>query len=410
MVLEYFIEYNRYMNIIGIFTIIIIALLLSFHRKNIDWLLPLKALSLVIGLALLILKTSGGLWLFNGMANGVQALYSYAHYGIEFVFGPLGTPTPPWNFIFALHALPAIIFFGALMGILFHLGIIPAIIGFLSRFLQPFLRTSAPETLCALGNSFLGQTEAPLLIRPYLASMTESEIFVVMVSGMSTMTVTLLPLYAAWGIPLLHLLCSSIIAIPASLCIAKIIMPSTKTTPSQELPLEKITQKKNLFEVLAQGTSDGLQLALNVGAMLIAFISILAFLDHGLAWLGSVINYSDLSLSMIIGTLCAPFGYLAGFVGQEAIKLGELIGFKIVANEMIAFGAATKIALSPRLLILATYALAGFSNFSSIGIQIGGIGSLATNQKPTLSKLGIYAVIAGALTNLLCMFVVGLLL
>jgi CNT family concentrative nucleoside transporter len=423
VVAAYLREYNRYTNILGILVILGIAYLFSHNKTAINKRLILNALMVQVALAFFVLKTSLGHGIVAAIASGVGKLYRCGEVGTQFLFGSLSIPQEPWGFIFALKVLPLIIFFGAFMSLLFHANIIQRIVGGLNYLIQPILGTSGAETLCAIANSFLGQTEAPLLIRHYLGSLTKSELLVVMVSGMGTISGAILAVYAAMGIPAEHLLSASVMAIPGTILIAKILYPETQKNSSAERPAEILCQKPtgNFLDAIATGTSDGLQLALNVGAMLLSFLALIALLNYGLAGICQAISYlchvvgfscgiPDVTLQDIFGVLFAPFGWLMGLEGLEIYKAGQLLGTKVAVNEMVAYSSLLTMNLSARAVNLITYALCGFSNFSCIGIQIGGIGALAPEKRAWLSELGLYAVLGGTLANLLSTFIAGLLL
>ncbi len=420
--MSYLLEYNRYMNLLGIFVILFIAFLFSKKRNAINYKLVINALLLQCAIGFVILRTGLGQRFVGHVAHVVEGLYHFAGAGIGFVFGSLSNAEGPWGVVFAIKILPIIIFFGAFMSLLFHLGIVQQIVRVLSYGIRPILGTSGAETLCAISNSFLGQTEAPLLVRPYLKNMTESEMLVVMVSGMATISGALLAVFASMDVPVTHLLTSSVMAIPASLLIAKIILPETEkaqTSGGAQVEFEKTTS--NVIDAVSAGTSDGLQLALNVGAMLISFLSLLALINFMLGWgtgylnsllglLGAAWQLPPLSLNIIFSYLFAPFGYLLGLTGTEALKAGQLLGTKVAVNEFIAFSEMVGMGLSTRAEALMTYALCGFSNFSCIGIQVGGIGALVPEKRALLCELGLYAVLGGALSNLLSAMIAGLLL
>jgi len=306
--------------------------------------------------------------------------------------------------------------------LLFHFGIVQFFVSLISRVIRPILGTSGAETLCAISNSFLGQTEAPLLVKHYLEKMTKSEFLLVMISGMATISGALLAVFASLGVPITHLLTSSVMSIPGSILMAKILLPETeksKTAVGASISFERKTS--NMFDAIFVGTTDGLQLALNVGAMLISFLALLVMFNFLLGYCSDSINLllgyvgfafrlPPLSLNLIFSYLFAPFGYLLGFTGVEALKAGELLGTKVAVNEFIAYGNLLEMDLSVRTASIMTYALCGFSNFSCIGIQIGGIGALVPNKRLWLTKLGLYAVLGGALANLMSAMIASLLL
>jgi concentrative nucleoside transporter, CNT family len=420
--IAYLLEHNRYCNIFGILVILLIAIGFSRKRYAINYRLIVNALLLEFVIAFAVLRTEIGRRIVNVVAELVHKIYLCADEGAAFLFGNLADANASWGFIFAIKVLPIIIFFGALMALLFHWGIIQRAVYAVSLIVQPLLGTSGAETLCAISNSFLGQTEAPLLVRNYLKDMTRSEMLVVMVSGMATISGAILAVFAAMGVPAVHLLSASVMAIPGSMLIAKILYPETeKTHAGAQSPLADRILTKNVFDAISSGTTDGLHLALNVGAMLIAFLSLLAFINAGLGYLSHHLNqlFAYLNLGWQVPTLSlyyffkyifAPFGYLLGFTGDEALKAGELLGIKVTVNELIAYSEMLKMKLSERAVSILTYALCGFSNFSCIGIQIGGIGALVPEKRNWLCEFGLLTVLGGSLSNLLSAMIAGLLL
>jgi len=416
-IVSYFLEYNRYLNALGIVVVLGIAFCFSRYKKQIKYRLVASALALQAVLAFCVLKTTTGQLVITSISSGINSLYDYAGSGISFVFGALANNVgTPWGTVFAAKILPIIIFFGAFMAVLFHFGIVQKIIMALGYVVRPILGTTGAETLCAVANSFLGQTESPLLIRNYLENMTKSELFVVMVSGMGTISGSILAVYASMGVPIEHLLASSVIAIPATILIAKILIPETETKTSDTIPVVVNAQetKGNVFEAVSAGTSDGLSLALNVGAMLIAFISLIALLNGVLEGSCQQLNVwfslglPLINLDYIFAKLFYPFAMLLGFTGSDASSVAQLLGTKVAVNEFVAYYKMIGMQLPERVQTLTTYALCGFSNFSSIGIQVGGIGALVPSKRKWLTELGLAAVFGGALSNLLTALVVGL--
>jgi CNT family concentrative nucleoside transporter len=430
LLVDYLLEHNRYLNLVGIAVIIGIAILCSKKRSNISIKLIVNALLLQFAIAFAVLKTSLGASCVKAVADGVNSLYQCADKGISFVFGKLADVNGPWSFIFAIKVLPVIIFFGAFMAILFHLRIVQRIVQLINVVIRPVLGTSGAETLCAISNSFLGQTEAPLLVRNYLKDMTKSEMLVVMVSGMATISGAILVVFAAMGVPAPHLLAASVMAIPTSIMIAKILYPETeKSVTAAGTAVDMQPTSGNIFDAVAGGTSDGMSLAMNVGAMLIAFLALLAMTDYilayGAGWLNTLFAYVGVAwqipaldltvqgqsyVGLIFAYLFAPFGYLLGFTGSEAMAAGQLLGTKVAVNELIAYGNMLTMHLPERMVSIMTYALCGFSNFSCIGIQVGGIGALVPEKRAWLTELGLYAVLGGALSNLMSAMVASLLL
>lgn len=417
-ILNYFLEYNRYMSILGIAVILGIAWIFSHHKRRVNYAQIAKAIALQILIAVLVLKTTIGNTVVSFISAGVGQMYLFADAGISFVFGDLARPDGAWGFIFGIKVLPIIIFFGAFMSLLFYYGIVQRLVAVINWAIRPILGTSGAETLCATANSFLGQTEAPLLVRNYLKDMTDSEMLVVMVSGMATISGAILAVFAAMGVPAEHMLAASVMAIPGSIAIAKILLPETETSKTGHVAdVAVASDARNVLDAVSSGTSDGLNLALNVGAMLIAFLSLFAMINAilggGTLWINDMLNIQlpVLTLESIFAYICAPFGYLLGFTGEEALLVGGLIGTKVALNELIAYGNMVSMEdLPQRVVDVTTYALCGFSNFSCIGIQIGGIGALVPEKRHVLTKLGLYAVLGGTLANLLSAMIAALVL
>ena len=421
MLFSYLLEHNRYLSIIGIGVVIGLAMLFSRNRNAINGKLVLHALGLQFAIALVTLKTSIGHTVLGAISHYVAQIYQFADEGAVFLFGNL-VKEGPWGFIFAFKVLPVIIFFGALMAVLFYWGVVQKCVLAVNWCIQPLLGTTGAETLCAVANSFLGQTEAPLLVRNYLKHMSKSELLVVMVSGMGTISGAILVVFAAMGVPISHLLTASVMAIPATIMMAKILLPEeAKEHATQHAQIEMKSEANNIFDALAAGTSDGLWLALNVGAMLISFVALIGLVDAVCGFGGQKVNQllvllgidmqlPLLSLKSIFGVLFRPFAWLLGFTGSVATDVGQLIGMKVVANEMIAYGAMIEMGLPGRVVEVVTYALCGFSNFSCIGIQVGGIGALVPEKRAWLTELGLYAVFGAALANLLSAMIANILI
>ncbi|MDP3788584.1 MAG: nucleoside transporter C-terminal domain-containing protein [Candidatus Chromulinivorax sp.] len=427
--LTYFMEYNRYMNIIGIAVLIMLAYLFSNNRSKVDRKLVINGLLLQAALAVFVLKTSIGFTIFNSISAGIRNLYNFAEVGINFVFGSLANPAGPWGVVFAIRVLPIIVFFGAFTSLLFYCGIIQRVVACFTYVIRPVLGTSGAETLCAVANSFLGQTEAPLLIKHYLKDMTRSEMMVVMTSGFATVSGSLLAVYASMGVPSLHMLAASVMAIPGSIVMAKIFYPETQPAPKapagtqahEKIEAQVVSSSANFLDAISSGTTDGMYLALNVGAMLISFLGLIALVNALLGSVSTLGNYvlpmvgcsyalPALDLNFILSYVFAPISYLMGFVGQEALSVANLLGIKITANEFIAFHEMVSMPLSIRTQAMLTYALCSFANFSCIGIQIGGIGVLVPEKRLWLSELGLRAVFAATLANIMSALIAGLLI
>lgn len=411
---RYFLENNRYINLLGILVILTIAYLFSNNRSAINFRLVRVSLALHYLIGFVALKTAWGQSLLSTLADGVKNLYLAADVGINFLFGGLANPASGVGFVFAVKVLPLIVFFGALMSLLFYLGIVQVLVSIINFFLQPILGTSGPETLCAIANSFLGQTESPLLIRNYLSKMSKSEYMVIMISGMGTISGSILAVFASMGIPAAHLLSSSVMAIPATILISKMLYPETQkaeiTESLKDTKIEFSSPAKNFLDAISMGTQDGLYLALNVGAMLVAFLSLMFLGDSILSFICLKFGFPIITLQSIFGFIFTPFAWLLGVSSSELSQTAQLLGTKVSVNEMVAYSNMVTMGLSERTVAIVTYALCGFANFSCIGIQIGGIGALFPEKRSWLSELGFRAVLGANLANLLSAMVAGLLL
>ncbi|MEQ1665080.1 MAG: nucleoside transporter C-terminal domain-containing protein [Bdellovibrionales bacterium] len=416
---------ERFTSILGIAVIIGISYLFSNNRRAIRW----KSVGLGLLLQIVFIIAILGIpslhipgvfrFIFDGLNSLVTNLVDFTNSGARFVFGPLADIKEPWGFIFAFRALPTIIFFSALMSGLYHLGILQKVVRAVAFVMQKTLNTSGAETLSAAANIFIGQTEAPLMIKPFIAKMTPSEIYCVMVGGMATIAAGVEGAYIGLlrdRVPDIggHLLTASTLGAVGGLIISKIIFPETGEPVTQgkidTTPVAKTDG--NFLEAVARGASDGVMLALNVAAMLIAFIAIISILDAVIGKLGVWAQLSDqLSFAYIMGKICQPFAWLIGVPWSETVQVGRLIGEKIVMNEFVAYVHLADVGklLSDRTVLITSYALCGFANFSSIGIQIGGIGGMAPAQKTNIARLGLLAVLGGNLACLLSACIVGLL-
>ena len=403
-----------YSGIFGIVSIIAVALFFSENRRNVSVRLILIGLSLQMGFAFFILKTPIGKPFFGLFDQGVRQILKFADEGARFLFQSFasGQMEPPLVNI-AFTVLPVLIFFSALMSVLYHLGIIQRIIGSIARLMQKTLKTSGAETLSVAANIFVGQTESPLLIRPFLNAMTRSELMTVMTGGFATIAGSVIAVYVAMlaQIPGIagHLMAASIMNAPAALVIAKIICPeSEQSATAGKVPENTETAYVNVLEAIAAGASDGLKMALNVAAMLIAFVALVAMLNAILALTGQ-------DLQTLLGYLFRPLAWLMGVPWQEADLVGSLLGQKMVLTELLAYANFADIirqspaALSAHSQIITAYALCGFANFASIGVQIGGIGSLVPSRQQDLAKLALKAMLAATLANCLSGAVAGLL-
>jgi CNT family concentrative nucleoside transporter len=446
---------ERAIGLLGIATMLGIAFLLSYDRKRIDWKLVASGLALQTVFGLIVLKTEAGRVVFQKIGDLITSLLGFQEQGARFVFGNLVQSTVPVSggpaegagmvaqtgAYFAFNVLPTIIFFSALMSVMYYLGVMQIIVKGLAFVMQKTLKTSGPETLSASGNIFLGQTEAPLLIKPFIGSMSRSELNTVMVGGFATVAGGVLAAYvgmlSGWfpGIAA-HLLAASVMNAPAGLVLSKILLPESEEARAKAHGLREAEEamkaaepepaRKRLFkigghsgesgaiEAAANGAAQGVQLAINVGAMLMAFVALVALLNAMLGWSGSLVGIDGLSLQTILGFLLRPLAWVMGVPWQDTAYVGSLIGIKASLNEFVAyaqFGAdlAAGQVIAPRSAIILTYALLGFANFSSIAIQIGGIGGLAPERKAEIAGLGLRAMIAGNLAAFMSASLAGML-
>lgn len=392
--------------IIGVSVLILCAYLLSESRSAINWKTVSRALLLQIGFAALVLYFPWGQAALSSLSNGVSGLLSFADIGIRFLFGDLADT----GFIFAIRVLPIIIFFSALISALYYLGVMQKVIALIGGGIQRFLGTSKAESLVATGNIFLSQGESPLLVRPFLANMTRSELFAVMAGGMASVAGSVLGGYAGLGVELKYLIAASFMAAPGSLMMAKIIVPERGTPIDQsQVALDK-AQESNLIDALASGAMNGMKVAVAVGTMLIAFASVIAMVNTGLENLGDLIGFSGITLQALFGYLFAPLAWVIGIPSHEVLAAGSYIGQKVVMNEFVAFidFVEHKALLSEHSQVIITFALCGFANIGSIAIQLGSIGVIAPERRSEVANLGIKAVIAGTLANLMSACLAGL--
>lgn len=404
---------NRFIGILGIIVIIGIAYLLSDNKKKINWRLVATGFGLQIVFALLILKVPFGRIFFEKVSSFITKILDFTTEGSNFLFGNL-MDQDSFGMIFAINVLPTIIFFSALMGILYYLGIMQAIVKFIAKGMCKLLGTSGAETLSAVGNIFLGQTEAPLLVRPFIKDMTKSELNAIMVGGMATVAGGVMAGYIAMGVNAGHLLAASIMAAPAGLVLAKIMVPEVgepKTKNSTDIEVEKTAS--NVVEAAANGASDGLMLALNVAAMLLAFVALIAMFNYLIGLVGGIFGFPELSLNWILGKIFSPLAFVMGVPTSDLTAAGNLLGQKVMINEFVAYSDLSTLissgALQEKTVLIMTYALCGFANISSIAIQVGGIGAMAPEKKGTIAKLGFKALIGGALATCLTATIAGIL-
>ena len=396
-------------SLFGIVVLIAIAFALSSHRKAINWRTVGGAFAIQAILGAFILYVPAGKQVLLNASGYVQLILDKGQAGIDFIFGPLGNKS--LGFIFAVNVLPAIVFFSALISVLYYLGIMSWVIRLIGGFLQLALKTSRPESMSAAANIFVGQTEAPLVVKPFIPHMTRSELFAVMVGGLASIAGAVMVGYAQLGVDIKFLLAASFMAAPGGLLMAKIIMPETETYKNE---LDEInsdeTKYANVFDAAASGAASGLQLALNVGAMLLAFIALIAMFNGLIGWLGGFFGQEELTLQVILGYVFQPLAWALGVPWEEANLAGSFIGQKMVVNEFIAYLDFVKYQaeLSVKSQAIITFALCGFANFSSIAILMGGIGALAPTRRTEIARLGLKAVIAATLSNLMSAALAGL--
>ncbi|MCM3618975.1 NupC/NupG family nucleoside CNT transporter [Sutcliffiella horikoshii] len=408
---------NILWGLMGIAVIFVIAFLLSENKRKIKVRTIVGGLAIQLLFAFIVLKWEFGRKMFLGLTELVQNIINYANEGIGFLFGPvLGNPgAEATGFVFAFHVLTIIIFFSALISVLYYLGIMQIVIKFLGGGLAKLLGTSKTESLSASANIFVGQTEAPLVIRPYIAGMTKSELFAVMTGGLASVAGSVLFGYAALGIPLEYLLAASFMAAPGGLIMAKMLIPETeepKADPNAQIGESEDERATNVIDAAARGASDGLKLALNVGAMLLAFIALIALINGILGGVGGWFGAENFSLDFILGYLFAPLAFVIGIPWSEAVAAGNLIGQKLVLNEFVAYStfSAQLDIFSDKSIAVISFALCGFANLSSLAILLGGLGNLAPNRRPDIARLGFRAIIAGTLSNLLSAAIAGMFL
>lgn len=405
--------FDRVRSFFGIFLLLGITVLLSFNKKEI---LKYSKRAIIGGLtiqfvfAIFVMKVPYVSTIFKAIGDGVNKLLEFTHDGSKFVFGDLFNQ---WSF--ALKVLPVIIFFSAFMGILYHLGIMQLVVKFIAKGMAKALNTSGAESLSATANIFVGQTEAPLVVKPFIKNMTNSEITAIMIGGFATVAGGVLAAFIGMGIDATALIAASVMAAPGSLVIAKIIYPENQIPVTRGVVEmdNKNRETANVIDAAARGASDGLSLALNVAAMLIAFIAIIYGINYGLKEISSLFMNSPLSLEKLFGYLFSPVAYMMGVEWKDALYIGQLLGEKIVINEFYAYSdLANNVThvISDRSNIIAAFALVGFANFSSIAIQIGGIGAMAPERKSDLAKIGLRAMLGGTIVALINGSIAGLLM
>jgi CNT family concentrative nucleoside transporter len=410
---------GRFTGILGLLTMLGFAYAFSTNRRAINKKTVAWGLGLQVVFAIFVLKIELGRILFQKAGDAVNRLLSYSFEGSKFVFGALGAQGSPMGFFFAFQVLPTVIFIAAFFAVLYHYGIMQFIIKLAAKVMTRFMGASGAESLNVAASIFMGQTEAPLTIRPFLPDLTRSELMTVMTSGMAHVSGGIMAAYIAFGIEPKHLLSAVIMTAPGTILMSKMLVPETEVpkTAGRVVMSKKETdeeKKENLLGAIARGTTDGLGLALNIAAMLIAFLALIA-LANGV--LGGIHNRLGImwfpsSLQQIFGVLFAPVAWVIGIPWRDCPAIGNLLGTRMVLNELVAFSllGPQRAVLDPRSFTIATFALCGFANLSSIGIQLGGIGALAPNKRGELARLGIRAMLAGTMANLMSASIAGMLL
>lgn len=415
----------------GLAVLIGIVFLFSNNKKAVDWKLVATGITLQIGFAALVLLVPGGREVFDWLGQAFVKILGYVNVGSGFIFGSL-MDVNTYGFIFAFQVLPTIIFFASLMAVLYHLGVMQAVVKAMAWAITKVMKVSGAETTSVCASVFIGQTEAPLTVRPYISRMTESELLTMMIGGMAHIAGGVLAAYVGMlggGDPeqqlyyAKHLLAASIMAAPATFVVAKLLIPETGTPLTRgTVKMEVEKNSSNIIDAAAAGASDGLRLALNIGAMLLAFIALIALINAPLTWLGDVTGIAAMigkptDLAAIFGYVLAPIAWVIGVPWQDASTVGSLIGQKVVINEFVAYlqmadivnGKVAGVSLSAEGKLIATYALCGFANFSSIAIQIGGIGGLAPDRRSDLARFGLRAVLGGTIATLMTATIAGVL-
>lgn len=413
------------MSLVGMVTLVAIALIFSYDRKSIRLRTVLGAFAIQAGIGAFVLYVPFGQTVLQTISSGVSQILVYANDGIGFLFGGLAD-VDNVGFVFAIKVLPVIIFFSSLIAVLYYIGIMQWVIRILGGALQKALGTSRTESLSATANIFVGQTEAPLVVRPFIARMTPSQLFAVMCGGLASVAGSVLAGYAALGIPMEYLVAASFMAAPGGLLFAKLIMPETQDVTDgdsvSKVDAEIDAQEDkptNVLDAAASGATSGLMLAANVGAMLLAFIALIALINGILGGIGGWIGVDSLSLELILGWLFAPLAFLLGVPWEEATLAGSFIGQKLVVNEFVAYinlapyidgeqvVAATGQLMTPHTMAILSFALCGFANLSSIAILLGGLGSIAPTRRKEIARFGVKAVLAGTLSNLMSATIAG---
>lgn len=405
---------------VGLFVMLFLAYLLSTNRRAISLRLVVVGvvLQLVLGLFTL---TAPGRFIFTHFNDLISGLLGFTGQGAGFLFGQLSSPPTSLGAFFAFGVLPTIIFFSSLMAVLYHLGVMQQVVKAMAKVMQKSMGTSGAESLSAAGNIFVGQTEAPLLVRPFLNKMTQSELMAVMTGGFATVAGGVMAAYVGMLREVFpdiagHLLSASIMSAPAALVVAKIMIPEPQPELSETyggLKAQMVSEDANVIDAAARGASDGLRLALNVGAMLLAFIALIAMINALVGWLGGLVGFTGLSLEGILGYLLAPIAWIMGVPWEDARQVGSLLGVKTVLNEFVAYlqlADGAKNLAHYRSMVIASYALCGFANFGSLAILLGGLGAMAPSRRGEIANLGLRSIVSGSLATFMTACIAGILL
>jgi len=401
-------------SLLGMLFIILMGYLLSSERSKINWRTVLGAFGIQLAIGALVLYFPPGMRALEAVAGVVISVLGYAQAGIDFMFGDFASGNH--GFVFALQVLPIIVFFASLIAVLYHLGIMERLVRLIGGFIQFVLGTSKAESMSAATNIFIGQSEAPIAIKPYLSSMSSSEIFAVMVGGMATVSGSVLGGYAAAGVDMRYLIAASFMAAPAGLMMAKLIKPESSDVSSDDSDVHEdilAHRAANVIDAAATGALQGMQLAFAIGALLLAFIGLIALINGMIGWGGSFFGIENLTMQQILGYLFQPVAFLIGVPWEETRQVGSLLGQKFMLNEFIAyldFVANYQSELTPRTQAIVTFALCGFACLSSIAIVVGGIGILVPERRTEMSQLGLLAVVGATLANLMSATIAGLML
>jgi len=402
---------GRFAGILGMLTMLGLAYAFSTNRRAIRLKTVAWGLFLQLTFAFFVLRFELGRRIFEIAGFYVNRLLSFSYIGSEFVFGEIGKKISAMGFSFAFQVLPTIIFIAAFFALLYHIGVMMLIVRIAAWIMTAVMGASGAESLNVAASIFMGQTEAPLTIRPFLNKLTKSELMTVMTSGMAHVSGGIMAAYIAFGIEAKHLLTAVIMTAPGTLLMAKMLVPETEQPlTAGRVQMPEMEKEANVLGAISRGTVDGLHLALNVGAMLITFLALLALFNSMMGWTHNHIAWFPESLQQVFGWIFAPVAWVIGIPWHDCKAIGNLLGTRMVINELVAFQqlATLKGSLDPRSFTIATFALCGFANFSSIGIQIGGIGALAPEQRGHLARLGVRAMLAGTMANLMSASIVGM--